>query len=86
MLSTVKRAFEKTFTTATVTGDSDFFDLGGDSLAMQTIITELEQNLGVGIQGLDILHAPTVEELSQQISKLTGDSQCCDYFHDANAR
>ena len=63
----VRESFEAAFPNHNIRLDSDFFDLGGDSLAMLTIILELEERLNVEIAGVDLMQAPTVEELSRQV-------------------
>ena len=63
----VRESFEAAFPNHTIRPDSDFFDLGGDSLAMLTIILELEKRLNVEIAGIDLIQAPTVQDLSHQI-------------------
>lgn len=65
--SAVRESYEAAFPGQTIHVHSDFFELGGDSLAMVTIILELEKHLNVEIVGVDLIHAPTVQDLSHQI-------------------
>lgn len=63
----VRESFEAAFPNHNIRLDSDFFDLGGDSLAMLTIVLELERRLNVEIAGIDLMQASTVQDLSHHV-------------------
>lgn len=53
---------------ARVTATSDFFALGGDSLAVEELVIELEE-AGIGtVNGIDVLLFPTPEHLARHIT------------------
>lgn len=59
----VIKAFKECFPNDSIGPESDFFDLGGDSLALVSLCTSLEAELGFEISTHTILYYPTVEEL-----------------------
>ncbi len=49
---------------ADVSGDEDFFALGGDSLSAAELVVAIEQDLGIQLSMADLMAAPTVDELA----------------------
>ncbi|WP_072901173.1 phosphopantetheine-binding protein [Cognatiyoonia sediminum] len=58
------KLFEKLFPGEVVEAESDFFDLGGDSLALVALCAELEESLGRDVHPSIVLNHPTVQELA----------------------
>ena len=48
--------------------DSDFFDLGGDSLSVVTFCALLDEMLGQEVHPSVIIYFPTVEDLTQELA------------------
>jgi acyl-coenzyme A synthetase/AMP-(fatty) acid ligase/thioesterase domain-containing protein/acyl carrier protein len=48
--------------------DDDFFDLGGDSLGVVELLAAINEQFGVDLPTSAVLDAPTVDELSLQLS------------------
>lgn len=66
-------AFKECFPKEAINLESDFFDLGGDSLALVSLCTSLEVTLGFEIAPSTLLYHPTVEELSDAVNELSKD-------------
>jgi acyl carrier protein len=56
--------------TENVSTDSDFFQLGGDSLQMMTMLFRVSQDLGVELSPGAVFDAPTPAELAVLLSNL----------------
>jgi thioesterase domain-containing protein/acyl carrier protein len=54
---------------APILPESDFFDLGGDSLLAISLLLEIEQELGIGLPVTTIYDAPTVAEFATLLSE-----------------
>ena len=52
--------------------DSDFFDLGGDSLTIVTFCALLEEKLGTEVHPSMIIYYPTAEELAEELTARSG--------------
>lgn len=48
--------------------DSDFFQLGGDSLQMMTLLFRIAQETGIEIDPGSVFENPTLEQLAQFIA------------------
>lgn len=60
-------AFQESFPDTDIDRESDFFDLGGDSLVLLNLITILEARIGVEIPPTVLLYHTSVEEVSAEI-------------------
>jgi len=67
-LAEMIKLYETLFPGETVKAESDFYDLGGDSLALVTLCAELEEKLGREVHPSIVLHHPTVSELTEVLS------------------
>ncbi len=70
----VVAAFQECFPDDAVDLESDFFDLGGDSLALVSLCASLEARMGFEVHPSKLLYYPTVEELAAEIDALSGSS------------
>ncbi len=59
--------FQQLFPGSEITEESDFFDLGGDSLALVTFCSDLEGKLGREVHPTLVLLHPTVIDLSEAL-------------------
>jgi long-chain acyl-CoA synthetase len=59
----------------TVGRTDNFFDIGGDSLAANQIAARLRDQLGVALDAVTVLEAPTVAELAEYLAPLIGESE-----------
>jgi amino acid adenylation domain-containing protein len=63
------RIWEKILDTQPIGVNDDFFELGGNSLAAAQVFAKLEKNLGVKLPLATLFQAPTIEQLSNILSK-----------------
>ena len=63
-------AFQDCFPNDAIDLESDFFDLGGDSLALVNLCTALEVKMGFEVAPSTLLYHPTVEELSNEMKAI----------------
>ncbi|WP_299628853.1 acyl carrier protein [uncultured Tateyamaria sp.] len=71
VLQAVIRAFRRAFPDAHISGQSDFFDLGGDSLALISLCTDLEGELRIDVAPASLLYHPTVEDFAAAIGGMS---------------
>ncbi len=64
----VIEAFQEIFPNDVIELDSDFFDLGGDSLTIVTFCTLLEEKMGFELHPSMMVYYPTVEELIAELT------------------
>lgn len=74
ILLQVTRAFQECFPDDAIDLESDFFDLGGNSLTLVSLCASLEAKMGFQIPPSKLLYYPTVEELVAEIDALSGAS------------
>jgi acyl carrier protein len=74
MESTIARAWEKVLRIDRAGVDDNFFDLGGDSLQLIALHSELSQSLPVRVSMTDLFEYPTIRSLSKHICGSAGDS------------
>lgn len=67
MQDAVAAAFAGVFPAAEVTPDSDFFDLGGDSVAALQLTLHLEDVLGWPVHPSLLIHHPVVSALAEAL-------------------
>lgn len=70
ILESVIYAFQEVFPDSIIDNESDFFDLGGDSLVLLSLITILETSIGIDIPPTALLYHTSVEEFSTEIERL----------------
>ena len=59
--------FNRVLETTDVTPNSDFFDLGGDSLSATRVLSAVARGCGAELTFDDFLRAPTPEALARKI-------------------
>lgn len=62
-------AFEECFPNENIDVESNFFDLGGDSLKVVSLCASIESKVGFEIDTSSLLFHPTVEELARLIER-----------------
>ncbi|SFK75055.1 Acyl carrier protein [Shimia haliotis] len=67
-LSLVLDTFASVFPNTKILPDSDFFDLGGDSLDLVTLCDRLERLSGCELHPSSLLYHPTVSELAAELT------------------
>ena len=60
----VVQAFEKVFPKDSIFGDSDFFELGGDSMSLVAVCSYIDDGLQTELHPSQLLFYPTVDELT----------------------
>ncbi|MDX1889954.1 acyl carrier protein [Mycolicibacterium sp. 050158] len=60
--------FRRVLGTAEVAADSDFFELGGDSLLATRVLSAIARDFGIELSYEDFVDAPTPEGLSDEIA------------------
>jgi aryl carrier-like protein len=61
--------WKEILTTEDVTVDSNFFDAGGDSLQMMTLLFRVSQEMGVELDPAAVFENPTIKELALLIAR-----------------
>lgn len=60
----IRQIMEETLDTKDFSDDDDFFELGGDSLGMVSILHRLEGDLGIVISPIDFFDGPSISQLA----------------------
>jgi nonribosomal peptide synthetase protein BlmIV len=66
MLGTIRQICEDMFGESALTGDENFFELGGTSLDAVELITILQENHGFVIDYEDVFEAKSLAELANE--------------------
>jgi amino acid adenylation domain-containing protein len=69
------RIWQKLFPDSPIATDSDFFELGGDSLLMLQLQSMIDRKFGLRLNAIDITSQPTVRQLSQWAEKRLADDE-----------
>ena len=69
------RIWQKLFAGSPISTDSDFFELGGDSLVMLQLQSMINRKFGLELNAIDITTHPTVGKLTQWADKRLGDAE-----------
>jgi amino acid adenylation domain-containing protein len=67
--------WQKLFAGSPIATDSDFFDLGGDSLLMLQLQSMIDRKFGLRLNAIDITTQPTVRQLSKWAEKRLADDE-----------
>lgn len=67
----VTEIFRRVLDTDAVQAESDFFDLGGDSLLATRVISAIARDLGPELTITDFLKAPTPRGMAELIASVT---------------
>ena len=65
----LQQCFERIFQSKGITSDSDFFDLGGDSLAAAQLLLEIENTLGIKLRKTALIQYPSITALAHAIEQ-----------------
>lgn len=71
ILGHVIDVYRQVFPEDVIDTESDFFDLGGDSLMVVTFCALLEEKLGREVHPSMLIYFPTVEDMAQELSSQT---------------
>ena len=74
LMGLVRCAWQDTLGHDTFDDDTGFFDAGGDSFVLLTLIVKLTQFSGVKLQAVDALRAPTIRRQATLLAQLQGGS------------
>ncbi len=75
LVGLVRSAWRDTLGYDTPDDDTSFFDAGGDSFVLISLIGKIAKSSGVTIKAVDVLRAPTIRKQAALISRLKGDCQ-----------
>jgi acyl transferase domain-containing protein/acyl carrier protein len=65
----VSRIWAATLGEVTILPDSNFFDLGGDSLVALQMVSQLNVEFGIDLRPVELISAPTVSALTERIAQ-----------------
>ena len=68
----VRSAWRDTLGYDTPDDDTSFFDAGGDSFVLISLIGKIEKSSGLTIKAVDVLRAPTIRKQAALLSQLNG--------------
>jgi aryl carrier-like protein len=74
LMGLVRRAWQDTLGCETFDDDTGFFDAGGDSFVLLSLVEKLKQFSGLKIRAVDVLRAPTIRRQAALLAQLQGDS------------
>jgi enterobactin synthetase component F len=75
MEALVAEVFGAVFPDARIGPDSDFFDLGGDSVAAMQVVLHLEERLARPVHPSSLLHNPEVAQLAAALAAETAGTE-----------
>jgi acyl carrier protein len=65
-----------------VTGEQNFFEAGGDSVAMMMLLFRVKEEFGVNLAPVDLMDAPTLQHFCRAVTvsraALAGSDACLD--------
>jgi acyl carrier protein len=70
LISLVRSAWQQTLGYDTPDIDTSFFDAGGDSFVLISLIGKIEKASGITIRAVDVLRAPTMRKQAALLSRL----------------
>jgi acyl carrier protein len=75
LIGLVRSAWRDTLGYDTPDDDTSFFDAGGDSFMLISLIGKIAKSSGVTIKAVDVLRAPTIRKQAALIRQLKGVGQ-----------
>ncbi|MEV0458238.1 acyl carrier protein [Catellatospora methionotrophica] len=78
LISLVRSAWQQTLGYDTPDIDSSFFDSGGDSFVLISLIGRMEKASGVTIRAVDVLRAPTMRKQAALLGRLMDKDRVAD--------
>lgn len=73
LIGLVRSAWRDTLGYDTPDDDTSFFDAGGDSFVLISLIAKLTKSSGLTIKAVDVLRAPTIRSQAALLGQLKGD-------------
>jgi acyl carrier protein len=75
LIGLVRSAWRDTLGYDTPDDDTSFFDAGGDSFVLISLIAKIAKSSGITIKSVDVLRAPTIRKQAALLGKLTDDDR-----------
>ncbi|MGB3438868.1 MAG: phosphopantetheine-binding protein [Actinophytocola sp.] len=75
LIDLVRSAWRDTLGYDTPDADTSFFDAGGDSFVLISLIEKLAKSSGLTIKAVDVLRAPTMRKQAALLGTLAGDDR-----------
>lgn len=75
LIGLVRSAWRDTLGYDTPDDDTSFFDAGGDSFVLISLIGKIAKSSGVTIKAVDVLRAPTMRKQAALLSQLMGNDR-----------
>ncbi|MDT3399273.1 acyl carrier protein [Streptomyces sp. B1866] len=75
LIGIVRSAWRDTLGYEKFNDDIGFFDAGGDSFMLISLIGKLSQSSGLTIRAIDVLRAPTVRNQAELLGQLMSEGQ-----------
>ena len=75
LIGLVRSAWRNTLGHDTFNDDTSFFDAGGDSFVLISLIAKLTKSSGLTIKAIDVLRAPTVHGQVALLGQLMGEGR-----------
>jgi len=75
LIGLVRSAWLDTLGYDTPDDDTSFFDAGGDSFVLISLIGKIAKSSGLTIKAVDILRAPTIRKQAALLGQLMGDDR-----------
>ena len=73
LIGLVRSAWRDTLGYDTPDDDTSFFDAGGDSFVLISLIGKIAKSSGITIKAVDVLRAPTIQKQAALLSQLQSD-------------
>ena len=75
LVGLVRSAWRDTLGYDTFNDDTSFFDAGGDSFVLISLIAKLTKSSGLTIKAVDVLRAPTIRSQAALLAQLMSDGR-----------
>ncbi|WP_435279821.1 acyl carrier protein [Streptomyces sp. 1222.5] len=75
LIELVRSAWQDTLGYDTFSDDTGFFDAGGDSFVLISLLGRLMKSTGLPVKTVDILRAPTIRSQAALLRELMGESR-----------
>jgi hypothetical protein len=74
LIGLVRSAWRDTLGYDTPDDDTSFFDVGGDSFVLISLIGKIAKSSGLTLKAVDVLRAPTIRKQAALLGQLMGDN------------
>lgn len=75
LIGLVRAAWRDTLGYETPDDDTSFFDAGGDSFVLISLIGKIKESSGITIKSVDVLRSPTIRSQAALLGQLMGKSR-----------